>query len=158
MNAPNSIRQLSVPLPVAMTAALRARFGDRFATSSAMRDHHGRDESAFPAMPPDGVVFAESTEDVVATAELCNAYRIALIAFGAGSSLEGHVLATHGGICLDLTRMNRVLDVHPEDLTVTVQAGVTRKQLNTEIKDTGLFFPIDPGADATLGGMEATRA
>jgi D-lactate dehydrogenase (cytochrome) len=158
MNAPNSIRQLSVVVPVAMTAALRARFGDRLATSAAMREHHGRDESAFPAMPPDAVVFAQSTEDVVAVVELCNAYRIPLIAFGAGSSLEGHVLAVGGGICLDLSRMNQVLDLHPEDLTVTVQAGVTRKQLNTEIKDTGLFFPIDPGADATLGGMAATRA
>jgi D-lactate dehydrogenase (cytochrome) len=99
------------------------------------------------------VVFAHSTEEVAELAKLCNAHGVPLIPYGAGSSLEGHLLAVAGGISLDLSQMNRVLAVHPEDLTVTVQPGVTRKQLNQEIKDTGLFFPIDPGADASLGGM-----
>ncbi|TSH98689.1 FAD-binding protein [Verticiella sediminum] len=145
-------------LPAACVQALAARFGDRFSQSTAVCEHHGRDESPYPTMPPQGVVFAESTEDVAGVAALCNAHRVPLIAYGAGSSLEGNFLAVEGGIVVDLSRMNRILSVHSEDLTVTVQAGVTRKQLNDEIRDTGLFFPIDPGADASLGGMCATRA
>ncbi|KFX28519.1 FAD-binding oxidoreductase [Ralstonia solanacearum] len=146
------------PMPPAMLDALRARFGDRVSTSDAVRAHHGRDESAYDPMLPDAVVFARTTEEVVAVAKLCHAHEIPLIPFGAGSSLEGHLLAVAGGLTLDLSQMNRVLSVHPEDLTVTVEPGVTRKQLNAEIRDTGLFFPIDPGADASIGGMCATRA
>ncbi|MDC6179973.1 FAD-binding protein [Ralstonia solanacearum] len=146
------------PIPPAMLDALRARFGDRVSTSDAVRAHHGRDESAYDPMLPDAVVFARTTEEVVAVAKLCHAHEIPLIPFGAGSSLEGHLLAVAGGLTLDLSQMNRVLSVHPEDLTVTVEPGVTRKQLNAEIRDTGLFFPIDPGADASIGGMCATRA
>lgn len=146
------------PLPPEVADALQARFGERFTTSAGVRDHHGRDESPFPPAPPDAVVFAHSTEEVAEVARLCNAHGVPLIPYGAGSSLEGHLLAVAGGISLDLSRMNQVLAVQPEDLTVTVQPGVTRKQLNQEIKDTGLFFPIDPGADASLGGMCATRA
>ncbi|AYB50732.1 FAD-binding oxidoreductase [Ralstonia solanacearum] len=146
------------PIPPAMLDALRAHFGDRVSTSDAVRAHHGRDESAYDPMLPDAVVFARTTEEVVAVAKLCHEHEIPLIPFGAGSSLEGHLLAVAGGLTLDLSQMNRVLSVHPEDLTVTVEPGVTRKQLNAEIRDTGLFFPIDPGADASIAGMCATRA
>jgi D-lactate dehydrogenase (cytochrome) len=144
--------------PPALLAALREHFGQRFSTARAVCEQHGYDESPYDTTPPDGVVFAASTEEVVAVVNLCAAYRVPLIAFGAGSSIEGHILPIHGGITLDLSRMNAVLTVDAADLTATVQAGVTRKQLNTEIRDTGLFFPIDPGADASLGGMAATRA
>jgi D-lactate dehydrogenase (cytochrome) len=123
-----------------------------------VREQHGRDESPFDVPPPEAVVFAESNEDVAAVVALATEHGVPVIPFGVGSSLEGHLLAVQGGVSVDLSRMNRVLRVNAEDQTVTVQAGVTRMQLNREIKDTGLFFPIDPGADATLGGMTATRA
>jgi len=109
-------------------------------------------------MPPEAVVFARSTEDVAALVELAALHRVPVIPYGVGSSLEGHLLAIEGGVSVDLSQMNRVLAINSEDLTVTVQAGVTRMQLNNEIRHTGLFFPIDPGADATIGGMAATRA
>jgi D-lactate dehydrogenase (cytochrome) len=124
----------------------------------AVREQHGRDESSFEAPPPAAVVFAESTKDVADAVSLAARHDVPVIPFGVGSSLEGHLLAVQGGISIDLGRMNEVLSINPEDLTVTVQPGVTRKQLNDEIKSTGLFFPIDPGADATIGGMSATRA
>src|SRR5690606_21386319 len=127
-------------------------------TSRAVCEHHGRDESPFPAMLPDGVVFAQTTEEVAWVARHCHEHHVPLIPYGAGSSLEGHLLAIQGGISIDLSGMNAIVAVNPEDVTVTVQAGVTRKQLNEEIRDTGLFFPIDPGADASLGGTAATRA
>jgi D-lactate dehydrogenase (cytochrome) len=158
MNAPHDLQTLRRPLPTEMSEALRARFGDRFSVANAVRDHHGNDESPYPSMLPDGVVFAQSTEDVVAVVNLCNAHGVPLIAYGAGSSLEGHILAIEGGISLDMTQMNKIVVLHAEDQTVTVQAGLTRKQLNEQIRDSGLFFPIDPGADASLGGMSATRA
>ena len=144
--------------PPEMIEALRARFGERLSTAQAVREQHGRDESPFPVTPPDAVVFCESTEEVAAVVELAAHHRVPVIPFGIGSSLEGHLLAVQGGISIDLSRMNRIVAIHAEDLTVTVQAGVTREQLNREIRDTGLFFPIDPGANATLGGMSATRA
>ncbi|NVO04727.1 MAG: FAD-binding protein, partial [Rhodoferax sp.] len=146
------------PLPPALRAALQARFGAQFSEALAVREQHGRDESAFSMAPPDGVVFAESTPDVSDAVKLAAQYRVPVIPFGVGSSLEGHLLAVQGGISLDVSRMNRVLHIHAEDLTVTVQPGVTRKQLNEAVKSSGLFFPIDPGADASLGGMCATRA
>jgi D-lactate dehydrogenase (cytochrome) len=146
------------PLPDAFLASLRELFGDRLSTSQAMREHHGRDESSFDPMLPDAVVFAHTTEEVAATVALCNQHKVPVIPYGTGTSLEGHILALSGGLSIDLLQMNRVIAVHAQDLTVTVQPGVTRKQLNVEIKDTGLFFPIDPGADASLGGMAATRA
>jgi D-lactate dehydrogenase (cytochrome) len=146
------------PVPSAMLDALKSRFGDRCSTALAVREQHGRDESPFDVPPPEVVVFCESTEDVAAVVSLADAFAVPVIPYGAGSSLEGHLLAVQGGVSLDLSRMNKVLSVHPEDLTVTVQPGVTRSQLNTEIRHTGLFFPIDPGADASLGGMCATRA
>jgi D-lactate dehydrogenase (cytochrome) len=147
------------PVPPALLQALASRFGDQCSTALAVREQHGRDESAFTTVPPPAaVVFAQSTADVQDAVRLCAQHRVPVIPFGVGSSLEGHLLAVQGGISLDVGRMNQVLSVNAEDLTVTVQPGVTRKQLNEAIKSTGLFFPIDPGADASLGGMTATRA
>ena len=146
------------PLPDTLIAALRERFGQRFSQGESTRLQHGRDESVHPPEPPQGVVFAETTEDVAETARLCHAHKVPIIPYGAGSSVEGHLLAVRGGISLDLSGMNRVVAIHAEDLDATVEAGVTRKQLNEALKGSGLFFPIDPGADASLGGMAATRA
>ncbi|HEV8097038.1 MAG TPA: FAD-linked oxidase C-terminal domain-containing protein [Burkholderiales bacterium] len=137
---------------------LRALLGERVSVSAAVREHHGKDESYFPYAPPDAVVFPESTEEVRDVVDICRRHRVPMIPYGVGTSLEGHILAIRGGVCIDMSRMNQVLTVHEEDLDAVVQAGVTRKQLNEYIKHTGLFFPIDPGADATLGGMSATRA
>ena len=163
MNAPTSplhllptIAQRAVP--DALIRALKARFAERCSTALVVREQHGRDESSFESPPPAAVVFAQSTGEVAATVALAAQYQVPVIPFGVGSSLEGHLLAVQGGISIDLGRMNQVLSINADDLTVTVQAGVTRKQLNEEIKSTGLFFPIDPGADATIGGMSATRA
>ena len=144
--------------PAALIDALKARFAERCSTALVVREQHGRDESSFAAPPPAAVVFAESTLDVADAVKLASQYAVPVIPFGVGSSLEGHLLAVQGGISIDVSRMNRVLAIHAEDLTVTAQPGVTRKQLNDEVKSTGLFFPIDPGADATIGGMCATRA
>ena len=152
------VQALRKPLPQAMIDRLRGHFGDRFTTAQAVREHHGRDESPFPEMLPDAVVFATCTDDVVQVVKACDEFEVPLIPYGAGSSLEGHTLALHGGISLDVSGMNRVLSLNPEDLTVTVEPGMTRKQLNEHLRDTGLFFPIDPGADASLGGMASTRA
>jgi len=146
------------PMPPAMHDASRAHFGDRFVTALAVREQHGRDESPFDVPPPEAVVFCESTEDVAFVVTVAAEHRVPVIPYGAGSSLEGHLLAVQGGVSVDLSRMDKLLRLDADDLTVTVQAGVTRMQLNREIKDSGLFFPIDPGADATLGGMSATRA
>jgi len=144
--------------PPAMLDALKMRFGERCSVALAVREQHGRDESPFDAPPPDAVVFCESTEEVAFVVAQAHAHSVPVIPFGIGSSLEGHLLAVQGGVSIDLSRMNRIIGVQPEDLTVTVQAGVTRSQLNAEVRHAGLFFPIDPGADASLGGMSATRA
>ncbi len=141
-----------------VVAELKALLGDRVSTSHAVREHHGKDESYFPYALPDVVVFVKTTEEVRDVVKLCRAHRVPVIPYGVGTSLEGHILAIHGGVCIDMSQMNQVLAVHEEDLDAVVQAGVTRKQLNEYIKHSGLFFPIDPGADATLGGMTATRA
>src|SRR4029079_19175650 len=141
-----------------VVAELKALLGDRVSTSPAVREHHGKDESYFPYALPDVVVFVKSTEEVRDVVNICRAHRVPIIPYGVGKSLEGHILAIHGGVCVDMSQMNQVLAVHEEDLDAVVQAVVTRKQLNEYIKHTGLFFPIDPGADATLGGMSATRA
>jgi D-lactate dehydrogenase (cytochrome) len=163
MNAPlpghllPQIQQRDIPAP--FLEALKARFGANCSTAQIVCEQHGRDESAFTTVPPPAaVVFAESTADVSDAVKLCAQYKVPVIPFGVGSSLEGHLLAVEGGISIDVSRMNKILSINPEDLTVTVQAGVCRKALNEEIKSTGLFFPIDPGADATIGGMSATRA
>ncbi len=163
MNAPTAplhllpeVQQRDVP--AALIDALKARFGEQCSTALVVREQHGRDESSFQVPPPAAVVFAQSTTDVADAVRLASQFEVPVIPFGVGSSLEGHLLAVQGGISLDVSRMNQVLSVNAEDLTVTVQPGITRKQLNEEIKSTGLFFPIDPGADATIGGMTATRA
>ncbi len=159
MNAPTHAPQLLArAVPPALIEALQARFGAQFSTALVVREQHGRDESAFSVPPPAAVVFAQSTQDVSDAVKLAAQHKVPVIPFGVGSSLEGHLLAVQGGISLDVSRMNEVLSINAEDLTVTVQPGVTRKQLNEAVKSTGLFFPIDPGADATLGGMAATRA
>jgi D-lactate dehydrogenase (cytochrome) len=145
-------------LPQPLLDALANRFGERFSTSAAVREHHGKDESSHAPQPPDAVVFARSTDEVAATVAHCHEHKVPVIAFGTGTSLEGHLLAVKGGVTIDLAQMNHVLAIRPEDLDATVEAGVTRKALNAALHDTGLFFPIDPGADASLGGMAATRA
>jgi D-lactate dehydrogenase (cytochrome) len=139
-------------------AELKALLGDRVSTSAAVREHHGKDESYFPYAPPDAVVYVRTTEEVRDVVNICRRHRVPMIPFGVGTSLEGHILAVQGGVSIDLSQMNQVLAVHEADLDAVVQAGVTRKQLNEYIKHTGLFFPVDPGADATLGGMASTRA
>ncbi len=145
-------------LPDEFVADMQARFGDRFSLSQAVREHHGTDESPYPPMPPDAVVQVADVEEVQFVATQCQGHGVPLIPYGAGSSLEGHILAVRGGVSLDLAAMNQILEVNTADMTATVQPGVTRKQLNEYLRDTGLFFPIDPGADASLGGMCATRA
>ena len=146
------------PADPGLVEALRARFGERLSTAEAVRRQHGRDESYHAAHAPDAVLFAQSTEEVAETVRLCAAARVPVIAFGAGTSLEGHVAALEGGISIDLGGMDRILRLSAADLDVTVQPGIRRKRLNEQLRDTGLFFPIDPGADATIGGMAATRA
>ncbi len=137
---------------------LAQKFGDRLSRSQAVCEQHGHTTTWLPNQAPDAVVFVESTEEAAEVVRICAEHRVPVIPFGTGSSLEGHVNAPGGGISLDLSRMNQILAVNAEDLDCRVQAGVTRKQLNSYLRDTGLFFPIDPGADASLGGMAATRA
>ena len=151
----NSHRQDSLP---PLIAALRDRLGARCSTAAADREHHGHGESYHPTREPDVVCYPQSTEEVAAIIGLCRQHRVPIVPFGAGTSLEGHVCALDGGVSVDMRQMNAILAVNAEDLDATVQAGVTRKTLNSHLRDTGLFFPVDPGADATLGGMAATRA
>ncbi|MRT20896.1 MULTISPECIES: FAD-binding oxidoreductase [Comamonas] len=159
MNAPTATAHLQPrAIAPAFLEALAARFGKQCSTAQAVCEQHGRDEGSIQAPPPVAVVYAESTQDVADAVQLADQYTVPVIAYGAGSSLEGHLLAVQGGISIDVSRMNRVLRVNAEDMTVTVQPGILRKQLNDAIKDQGLFFPIDPGADASIGGMTATRA
>ena len=142
----------------AAIAALAAAFGNRLVTSLAVREQHGNTFTWIVNEPPDAVVFPQSADDVQQIVRICAAHRVPVIAFGTGTSLEGHVNAPRGGLSIDLHDLNRVLAVHAEDLDCVVEPGVTRKQLNEHLRDQGLFFPIDPGADASLGGMAATRA
>jgi D-lactate dehydrogenase (cytochrome) len=157
----SSLKQTSPRDPKAIEAAiaaLTAEFGNRVVTSAAVREQHGHTLTWVPNQPPDAVVFAQSTEQVQAIVRICAAHKVPVIAFGTGTSLEGQINAPFGGICIDVSEMNKVVAVHAEDLDCVVQPGVTRKQLNEYLRDQGLFFPIDPGADASIGGMAATRA
>ena len=163
MNAPTTASHLAPELslrevPHALIQALQSRFGARCSIAQAVREQHGRDESIFEVPPPSAVVFAESTQDVADAVKLAAQYKVPVIPFGVGSSLEGHLLAVQGGISIDVSRMDQVLSINAEDLTVTVQPGITRMGVNNAVKSEGLFFPIDPGADASIGGMTATRA
>jgi D-lactate dehydrogenase (cytochrome) len=155
MEAPSFTRR---PVHERALAEMKALLGDRLSTGASMREHHSRGETWLPAYPPDAVVFPETTDEVVAIVNICAGHEVPIVPFGAGSSLEGHIAAIHGGVSMDLTRMNRVLRVSAPDLDATVEAGVTHRQLNRHIRHTGLFFSVDPGADATIGGMTATRA
>ena len=147
-----------MPIPAAASDALAQLLGPRFSQSQADRDLHGQSETFHRAPPPEAVVFPLSTAEVSAVMAICHRHRIPVIGWGTGTSLEGHALATHGGIVMDMMKMDRVLQIRAEDLQVSVQPGVTREALNTELRATGLFFPVDPGANASLGGMAATRA
>jgi D-lactate dehydrogenase (cytochrome) len=159
MNSVTESRARPQPADVAaLTARLRSEYGDRAMTTHAIREQHSHGEGLADAALPDIVVFPHTNDEVASIVRVCHAARIPVIAFGVGTSLEGHVAALYGGVCLDLSQMNRVLEVNDADLDCRVQAGVTREQLNAELKGTGLFFPIDPGANATLGGMASTRA
>ncbi len=137
---------------------LKQAFGDRFQTGQSFREQHAHTTTYLPAQLPDGVVFVETSEDVKSVVKTCAEHQVPVIPFGVGSSLEGQVNAPSGGISVDFSRMNKVLRISPEDLDVTVEPGITREELNRELRDTGLFFPIDPGANATIGGMASTRA
>lgn len=145
-------------LPAPLVSTLSDRFGNRFSMSEGGRAHHGHDESHFPDALPDAVVWPLTTDEVAFLVNQCRKHQVSLIPYGVGSSLEGHILATQGGITVDFSQMNNILAIHAEDMDVVVQPGVTRKQLNAALHGSGLFFPIDPGADASLGGMAATRA
>ena len=142
----------------AVLGILKQAFGERFQTGQSFREQHAHTTTYLPAQLPDGVVFAETSEDVQAVVNTCADHKVPIIAFGTGSSLEGQINAPSGGISIDFSRMNKVLRVSPEDLDVTVEPGITREDLNRELRATGLFFPIDPGANASIGGMAATRA
>ena len=147
--------------PAGLTAAIETLgklLGNRCSTGRDVREQHGKDESWHPPQAPDAVCFPRSTEEVVEIVRVCADHRLPLIPFGAGTSIEGQLIADRGGISVDLSGMNRILQVNAEDLDATVEAGVTRKQLNEHLRSSGVFFPIDPGADASLGGMSATRA
>jgi D-lactate dehydrogenase (cytochrome) len=157
MTLPSTAGNNSRAIKAAITALL-AQFGNKVVTSEAVRRQHANNETWLPNEPPDAVIYAGSTEDVKAVVSICAQHSVPLIPFGTGTSLEGHINAPFGGISLDLMEMNHIIAVHSEDLDCVVEPGVTRKRLNEYLRDQGVFFPIDPGADASLGGMVATRA
>jgi D-lactate dehydrogenase (cytochrome) len=158
MTQPIDTQSASPQTRDAVIASLRELLGDRLSTALSERERHGKGWSYHPGIPPDAVAFAQSTEEVSDIVKLCGRHKIPIIPFGTGTSLEGHVAALRGGVCIDMSGMNRILRVSVGDLDATVEAGVTHEQLNDHLRDSGLFFAVDPGANATIGGMTATRA
>jgi len=142
----------------AVIGVLRQRFGDQLQTGESLRAQHAHTTTYIPGQLPDAVIFPNSADEIKLIVRACADHQVPVIPYGTGTSLEGHVNAPHGGISIDMARLDRVLEVNAEDLDCTVEPGVTREQLNTHLRDTGLFFPIDPGANASIGGMTATRA
>src|SRR6201996_4616271 len=146
------------PLPSQFADCLTALLGPRFTTAKGILEQHGHSETHHRALPPDAVAYPISNTEVMAIMRACAAHEVPVIPFGVGTSVEGNTAAVRGGLCIDLSQMDKVLAVRQSDLDCTVQAGVRRNQLNEYLRDQGLFFPIDPGADATIGGMASTRA
>jgi D-lactate dehydrogenase (cytochrome) len=155
---PSAERRVDSAVMASAVAELAATFGNRLVTSEAVRAQHGHTTTWIACQPPDAVVFPQSTEDVQSAVRICGRHDVPVIPFGTGTSFEGGVNAPRGGVSLDFSDMNRVLAVHPEDFDCVVEPGITRKRLNDDLRDQGLFFPVDPGADASLGGMASTRA
>jgi D-lactate dehydrogenase (cytochrome) len=158
VNESESVESVALAARDAAIALLRQLLGDRLSTAASVCEQHGKDASYHPCLPPDAVAFAQSTEEVIEIVKICARHKVALIPFGSGTGVEGHVVALRGGVCLDLSRMNRIVRVNIGDLDATVQAGVTHEQLNEHLRGSGLFFSVDPGANSTIGGMAATRA
>ena len=158
VNESESVESVALAARDAASALLRQLLGDRLSTAASVCEQHGKDASYHPCLPPDAVAFAQSTEEVIEIVKICARHKVALIPFGSGTGVEGHVVALRGGVCLDLSRMNRIVRVNIGDLDATVQAGVTHEQLNEHLRGSGLFFSVDPGANSTIGGMAATRA
>src|ERR1700675_2267850 len=150
MSLPTTVGSVTLAAREAAIASLQQLLGDRLSTAASMRERHGKDASYHPCVPPDAVAFAQSTAEVSEIVKICARHKVPIIPFGSGTGLEGHVVALRGGVCIDISRMNQILQVSTGDLDAKVQAGVTHEQLNEHLRDTGRFFSVDPGADASI--------